>query len=171
MLTFKFQLHSNSEIRWPWVRTIWKYAIYETSSHCDVIEWEHFPRNWPFVREIDRSPVDSPHKGQWRGAFMFYLNCAWTNTSANNRDAGDLRCHRAHYDVIVMSYWLISCSITQNFYSLSGKTSYRKISKPQDSSLDFCTRSEIWQAAFKFQSHTIIITSNLAASRLHEICR
>ena len=31
---------------------------------------------------------------------MFSLICAWTN--ANNRDAGDLRRHRAHYDVIVM---------------------------------------------------------------------
>ena len=43
------------------------------------------------------SPVDSPHKGQWRGALMFSLN-SWVN----NRDAGDLRRHRAHYDVIVM---------------------------------------------------------------------
>ena len=49
-----------------------------------------------------RSPVNSPHKGQRRGAFMFSLICTWTNSWANNRDAGDLRCHRAHYDVIVM---------------------------------------------------------------------
>ena len=29
---------------------------------------------WPFVRGIHRSPVNSPHKGQWRGALMiFYL--------------------------------------------------------------------------------------------------
>ena len=28
--------------------------------------------------------------------------CAWTNDSVNNRDAGDLRRHRAHYNVIVM---------------------------------------------------------------------
>ena len=36
--------------------------------HDDVIKWKHFPRYWPFVRGIHRSPVDSPHKGQWRGA-------------------------------------------------------------------------------------------------------
>ena len=35
--------------------------------HDDVIKWKHFPRYWPFVRGIHRSPVISPHKGQWRG--------------------------------------------------------------------------------------------------------
>ena len=39
--------------------------------HDDVIKWKHFPRYWPFVRGIHRSPVNSPHKGQWRGALMF----------------------------------------------------------------------------------------------------
>ena len=28
--------------------------------HDDVIKWKHFPRNWPFVREIHRSPVNFP---------------------------------------------------------------------------------------------------------------
>ena len=37
----------------------------------DVIKWKHFPRHWPFVRGIHRSPVNSPHKGLWRGASMF----------------------------------------------------------------------------------------------------
>ena len=44
-------------------------------------------------------PVNSPHKGQWRGALMFSLICACTNGCANNRDAGDLRRHRAHYSL------------------------------------------------------------------------
>ena len=73
-------------------------------SHADVIKWEYFPRYWPFVRGIHRSPVNSPHKGQWRGALMFSLICAWINGWVNNREARDLRRHRAHYDVIVM--WL-----------------------------------------------------------------
>ena len=48
-------------------------------------------------------PVNSPHKGQWRRALMFSLICAWKkNGWVNNREAGDLRRHRAHYDVIVM---------------------------------------------------------------------
>ena len=71
-------------------------------SHDDVIEWKHFPRYWPFVRGIHRSLVNSPHKGQWRGALMFSLICVWINRWVNNRKAGDLRRYRAHYDVIVM---------------------------------------------------------------------
>ena len=39
----------------------------------DVIKWKHFQRYWPFVRGIHRSPVNSPHKGQWRGVLMFVL--------------------------------------------------------------------------------------------------
>ena len=71
-------------------------------SHDDVIKWKHFPRYWPFVRGIHRSPVNSPHKGQWRGALMFSLICARINSWVNNGEAGDLRRHRGHYDVIVM---------------------------------------------------------------------
>ena len=48
--------------------------------------------------------ADSPHKGQWRGAWMFSLIYAWTNGRANNRDAGDLRHNLAHYDVTAMRY-------------------------------------------------------------------
>ena len=44
-----------------------------------------------------------PHKDQWRRALMFSLICAWTKGSVNNRNAGDFRCHRAHYDVVVMN--------------------------------------------------------------------
>ena len=67
----------------------------------DVIKWKHFPRYWPFVRGIHQSLVNSPHKGQWRRALMFSLICDWTNDWANNRGGGDLRRHRAHYDVTV----------------------------------------------------------------------
>ena len=71
--------------------------------HGDVIKWRHFPRYWPFVRGIHRSLVNSPHKGQWRGALMFSLICVRINAGwANNGDAGDLRRHLAHYDVIVI---------------------------------------------------------------------
>ena len=69
--------------------------------------WRHqmetFFVYWPFVRGIHGSPVNSPHKGQWRGALMISLICVWTNGWANTRDAGDLRRHRAHYDVTVMA--------------------------------------------------------------------
>ena len=71
--------------------------------HDDVSKRKHFPHKWPIVRGIHRSPMNSLHKGQWRGALMFSLICVWINDCVNNREAGDLRCYRAHYDVIVMS--------------------------------------------------------------------
>ena len=70
--------------------------------HDDVIKWKHFSRFWPFVRGIHRSPVNSPHKGQWRGPLMFSLICVWVTVWVNNREAGDLRRHRDHFDVVVM---------------------------------------------------------------------
>ena len=70
--------------------------------HDDVIKEKHFPRFWPFVRGIHRSPVIYPHKVQWRGVLTFSLICAWINSWVNNREAGDLRRHRSHYYVILM---------------------------------------------------------------------
>ena len=43
-----------------------------------------FPSQRPVARSVD----------------VFFI-CAWTNGWVNNRDAGDLRRHRAHYDVLV----------------------------------------------------------------------
>ena len=71
--------------------------------HDDVIKWKYFPRYWPFKRGVHRSPVNYPHKGHWREAWMFSLICARINASVNNLEAGDLRRHHAHYDVSVMS--------------------------------------------------------------------
>ena len=71
--------------------------------HDDFIKWKHFPRYWPVVSGIHRSPVNSSHKSQWRGALMFSLICVRINAWVNNCDANDRRCHRAHYDVTVWS--------------------------------------------------------------------
>ena len=69
-------------------------------------------------------PVNSPHKGQWRGALKFSLICVWINVWVNNREAGDLRHHRGHYDVTVMckgrfcwwqlliTFWSVFTSVT-----------------------------------------------------------
>ena len=76
--------------------------IYGFSSHDDVIKRKHFPHYWPFVRGIHRWPVNSPHKGRWRGALMFSVICAWFNGWVNTREAGDLRRHRSHCDVTLM---------------------------------------------------------------------
>ena len=78
------------------------HSVLFLMTHDDVIKWKHFPRYWPFVRGIHWSPVNSPHKGQWRGALMFPLICAWINRWVNNGEAGDFRRYSAHYDVIIM---------------------------------------------------------------------
>ena len=54
------------------------------------------------MRGIHRSPVISPRKGQWRGALIFSLTCAWIKAWISNHGAGDLRRYRAHHDVIVI---------------------------------------------------------------------
>ena len=48
------------------------------------------------------SPVNSEFPGQWHRALMFSLICAWINGWVNYDEAGDLRCHRTHYEVIAM---------------------------------------------------------------------
>ena len=100
---------SNRGQRWDWITTtaiVWILFIFDFPLHSpydDVIKWKHFLRYWPFVRGSHRSPVNSPHKGQWHGVLMFSLICARTNGWANNRGASDLKRHRVHHDVTVMS--------------------------------------------------------------------
>ena len=54
------------------------------------------------------SPVTGEFPSQ-RPVTMFSLICAWINDWVNNREAGDLRRHRDHYDVIVMIMYCIRC--------------------------------------------------------------
>ena len=69
-----------------------------------VPRWRHQMDTFSVLLALcaGNSPVNSPHKGQWRGALMFSLISAWLNGRVDNREAGDLRRHRAHYDVTVM---------------------------------------------------------------------
>ena len=110
---------------------VWDIHVYYFHKHDDVIKWKHFPCCWPSVRGIHRSPMNSIHKAQWRGALMFSLICAWTNDWVNNRYARDLQRHRARYDVTVINmatvwiyfilYWIcfmmFSVSIVVCLYS------------------------------------------------------
>ena len=81
-------------------------ACRELSFHNDVIQWKHFLCYWPSVQGIQRSLVNSLHKGQWHWALMFSLICAWINGWENNHEAGDLKRHRAHYNVTLMFEYL-----------------------------------------------------------------
>ena len=49
------------------------------------------------------SPVTREFPAQWRGVLMFSFDLAWTNGWVKNREAGDLRRHRAYYDATLMS--------------------------------------------------------------------
>ena len=71
-------------------------------NHDDVIKWKNFPCYWTFVWGIHRSPLNSPHKSQWRGALMFSLICARINGWVNNGEAEDFRRYRTHYEVTVI---------------------------------------------------------------------
>ena len=62
---------------------------------------------------------NSSHKGQWCGALKFSLTCAGINGLVNNREAGDLRRHRAHYDVIVMALFAVSLNELFNQQSIN----------------------------------------------------
>ena len=99
--------------------TAWKYEwiCLGVGVHDDVTKWKLFPHYWPFVQGIHRSAVNSLHEGQWREALMFSLICTWINDCVNNGEAGDLRCHSAHYDVTVMYCWEYLCHISHISFS------------------------------------------------------
>ena len=96
-----------------------------------------FPRYWPFARGILRSPVNSPYKGQWRGALMLSLISAWANGSSSSRYAGDLRRHHAHHDVTVMNNGMHFTS-TPSFPLFFSHTSNKHISIIMNHNLHFC---------------------------------
>ena len=136
----KFQVMSKSDniTTHPW------------PTHDDVIKWKHFPRNWPFVRGIHRSPVNSSHKGQWRGALMFSLMWVWINDWVNNREASDLRRYRTHYDVIVMS-----CALT-------------RLSYLQEQAVDWRHRwYSYWRVACDHSDRSCLLLSLHDANRLY----
>ena len=112
-VTRSFGVFLDLRLNKRWSKQSWGWW-FETLScpfwrHCNVeiisIKWKYFPRYWPFVRGIHRSPVDFPHKGLWRESWMFSLIYAWTNGCAKTHDASDLRRRRAHYDATVMKLY------------------------------------------------------------------
>ena len=70
---------------------------------CDIkVLEQHMFANYLHIMTSSNGNMNSPQKGQWRGALMFSLICVWINDLVNNREAGDLRRYRAHNDVIVI---------------------------------------------------------------------
>ena len=66
---------------------------------------------------LDFFAGNSLPEGLWHGALRFSLICTWTDSWANNGDAGDLRRCRAHYDVIVLiQYWYFYITVHAYHY-------------------------------------------------------
>ena len=90
-------------------------AITKTSFYPYITIWWY---NWmchdvslaPCVPCLSYQIFHSHHKRKWRGALMFSLICAWTNSWANNGDASDLRRYRARYDFTVMYHTVVRIS-------------------------------------------------------------
>ena len=81
----------------------WSHVLYVPIFHDDVIKWKHFPRYWPFVGEFTGHRWIPLTKASDAELWCFLWSAPWINGWVNNREDGDLRRHRAHYDVIVMS--------------------------------------------------------------------
>ena len=86
-------------MNWPW----WHHQM------------ETFSALLAFMRSIHQSPVNSPHKSQWRGSLMFSLICVRINGGIKNHEAGDLERHRAHYNVFVM--WIDQLTLMAQVFS------------------------------------------------------
>ena len=92
-----------------------RYATVHPRKLVSVSWWRHqmetFSALLVICVGIHRSPVNSPHKGQWRGDLMFSLIGCLNKRLSKHRNTSDLRHHRAHYDVNVMVS-LISTIVT-----------------------------------------------------------
>ena len=108
--------------------------------HFDIMPWWHhqmetFSTLLAICAGIHRSPVNSPHKGQWCRAFMFSFIGVWIDGWVINREAGDLRSYRTHYDVTVMQtsfkpfyHLLRSCFMAPHWLHLQRSLSSQGVS-------------------------------------------
>ena len=101
------------KVQWPTVLVIWRrnnggsltiVHYFGYTAHDDVIKWKHFPCHWFFVRGIHRYRWIPLTKARDAELWCLSLICAWINGWVNNREAGELRRHRAHNYVIVINH-------------------------------------------------------------------
>ena len=88
-----------------WLKLVY---IMQTYMYNEFTWWRHQMETFSALLAIcaGNSPVTGEflNKGQWRGALMFSLICARINGCVNNREAGDLWRHRAHYFATVILF-------------------------------------------------------------------
>ena len=69
--------------------------------HDDLMKWKHFLRYWPLCERNPLVTSGFPSHRPVMQSFDVSVDLR-LNGWANNRDAGDLRRHRAHHHVIIM---------------------------------------------------------------------
>ena len=118
------------------------------------LNWNIFLVTGRLCGKFTRHRWISPHKGQWRGALMVFFICAWRNGCINNREAGDLRRHRAHYYVTAMVKK--ECLIFSYSYTQILSYSYNVLGT-------ICIKAE------KFPYNAIILGILIACHKLYDI--
>ena len=84
------------------------WCIPKIMRNMPYIWWRHQTETFSGLLALcegnHQSPVYSPHKGQWRGALMFFLSALeQTVDQIMETGAADLRHHYTHYDLTVMT--------------------------------------------------------------------
>ena len=110
--------------------------VSKAAVHDDVIKWKHFPRYWPFMRGTAEFPTQRPVT---RSFDEFFFICAWIKDWVNNHEAGDLRRHCAHYDVIVMASCCVIYFLTR--YTFYFQTLYTRYTYHIDGLAQNCNNS------------------------------
>ena len=67
-----------------------------------IVTIEHIPNKDHIPLQWRHNDHDGVSNHQPDDCFAVSLICTWINGWVNNRETGDLKRHRAHYDVIVM---------------------------------------------------------------------
>ena len=113
-------MHNKNMSSLMWMITIAPFSTCSLPPRRRISWWRHQMETFSVWLALSAAnlpvPVNSPHKGQWRGALMFSSICVWIHSWANNREAGDLSRHRGHYDVnvmyVIISVDLVVCLLT-----------------------------------------------------------
>ena len=83
-----------------WYRQAMLIKIYVTIYGVTWLRWANVD---PGNSLVPTYIIYRVHDEPVHHVLMFSLICAWINDWVNNREAGDLRRHRAHYYVTVMA--------------------------------------------------------------------
>ena len=101
------EIYTTKTLYGSWLAFFYQILLSHATRSRNMIWWRHQMEIFSALLAIcEGNPSASggfPSQSQWRGALMFSLICTWTNGWANNRVTGDLRRHRAHYDVHIMT--------------------------------------------------------------------